>query len=76
VKRVLSGDQVAGVFDFVQGGFDVPVPRIQFFVGELAFVVEHNNAFQTVDFGGNALINYHVTNLSLCPLQWDSHELS
>jgi len=69
VERVLSGDQVAGVFDFVQGGFDVPIPRIQFVVGELTFVVEHDNAFQTVNFCGNALINHHVTNLSLCPLQ-------
>jgi len=69
VERVLSGDQVAGVFDFVQGRFDVLVPRIQFVIGELPFVIEHHNAFQTVDFGGNAFVNHHVTNLSLCPLQ-------
>jgi len=69
VENVLSCDQVAGVLDFVQGSFDVPVPRIKLVVGELALVVEHNDALQTVNFSRNALIDHHVTNLSLSPLQ-------
>lgn len=66
---MLPSDQVAGVLDFVQGCLDVPVPRIQFVVGELTLVVENNDACHTVDFSRNAFIDHHVTNLSLCALE-------
>ena len=73
---LLPIDEVTRLFDLIERGLQVVVPRVQPLVSELLPLIDRHNACKSINLRPDPAINHHVSQLVFGALDGDPYELT